>query len=319
MRITVYDAQTAREASAQELPVLLEDQNRVTWVDIRGPEEDGLRAMQQVFRFHPLAIEDTRNQEQRPKVEEYPGYLFTILNAIEATADGVDFREVDIFLGPNYLVTVHLGEEPVLEEAHRRLEHAGPKLAASAEHLFYVILDATIDSYFPVIDMLEEQIDALGDRIMTRPGQATLAQLFALKRQLIDIWRVVWPQREALNSLAHYRTVFMSQDDLRYYMRDASDHLIWVADMVNTLRDTLTSMMDLYMSATSNRLNYVVNRLTVFTVIIGLSTVLSGFYGMNFLQTWPPFSSPWGVVFVLGLMVAVAGALLYLFRRLGWY
>ncbi len=319
MNITVFDADGPREAGADDLPALLAAGEGLIWVDMTGPDEDDLRAMREVFRFHPLAIEDTHNQRQRPKIEDYGDYLFIILNTLAIGPDGLAGQEVDVFLGERYLVTVHETAEPVIEEARRRIGRGAKNLAASADHLLYAVLDATVDGYFPVIDRLEETIDELGDHIMIQPDQAMLGHLFDLKRRLIDIWRVVWPQREVINNLAHQREAFLSQEDLRYYLRDVSDHLLWIADMVNTLRDTLTGMMDLYMSATSNRLNVVVNRLTVLAVVIGVMTVISGFYGMNFARTWPPFESPWGVGFVVALMAALAGVLLGALRRLRWY
>jgi magnesium transporter len=133
------------------------------------------------------------------------------------------------------------------------------------------------------------------------------------------MWRVVWPQRDILNNLAHHQISYVNQEMLQPYLRDVNDHLLWIADMVNTFRDTLTSVMDLYMSAVSNRLNIVVNRLTVFTVTVGLLGVVAGFYGMNFVDTWPPFRSAWGVPFTLLLMGSIAVTLLYVLHRLRWY
>jgi len=214
---------------------------------------------------------------------------------------------------------VHGDPEPVITALRQRLARMAPKLTASANHLFYALIDVVVDRYFPVMDQIEEEIEALGDAILVAPTQDRLNRLFDLKRELIDLWRVTWPQRDVLNRLGHYNAAFLQETDLAYYMRDVTDHLMWIADMVNTLRDTLTSMMDLYMSATSNRLNVVVNRLTVFAVILGLMTLVGGFYGMNFLHTWPPFEAPWGVpVVILGMVVLIVATLAY-FRRRGWY
>ncbi len=319
MQIVVFDGQGMQEKTTDELPALLAASESLMWVDITGPGEGDIAVMRDVFGFHPLAIEDTHNQRQRPKVEAYEDYLFVILNTITVAGPTVAFEEFDVFLGTNYLVTVQKRSSPLIAEAQRRITHAPKLLAASADHLFYVLLDTIVDSFFPVLDAVEEEVDRLGDLIMTHPDQEVLNNLFQRKRDLADIWRVVWPQRDVLNNLAHHRAAFLEQGDLRYYLRDVSDHLMWIADMVNTLRDTLTSMMDLYMSATSNRLNVVVNRLTVFTVVIGILTVISGFYGMNFAQSWPPFETAWAVPLVLALMALVAGGLLVALRRLRWY
>jgi magnesium transporter len=200
-----------------------------------------------------------------------------------------------------------------------RLEHHDAVLPMSASYLLYVLVDTVVDDYFPILDAIDGQLEALEDAILTRPRPETLRLLFELKRTLADMWRVVWSQRDVLATLTRRDLHLIDQDTLQYHLRDVSDHLFWLADMVNTFRDTLTGLMDLYMSAISNRLNQVVNRLTVFAVVIGLLTVLSGFYGMNFAQTWPPFSSPWGVPFIIGVMALTTGAVLFVLHKLGWY
>jgi len=318
MKITVFGPQGAREAQAVDLPALLASESGTVWVDIAGPTEMHVRIMADVFHFHPLAIEDTRNQRQRPKVEEYSEYLFLILNSFSAGREGMVFRELDVFVGRNYVVTVHQEAEPLIGEIEIRIDHTGAA-QMSISTLLYIVLDVVVDAYFPVLDDLAEEIENLGDRVLTHPKPELLNRLFELKRELIDMWRVVWPQREMMNVLNHHQLPFIDQAALQPYLRDVSDHLLWIADTVNTFRDTLTGMMDLYMSAVSNRLNQVVNRLTVYTVVIGFMTVIGGFYGMNFVQTWPPFDTPWGVPFVIALMGGTVALLLVIFRKLKWY
>ncbi len=319
MTITLYDAQTTETLTAADLPARLAAQTGTIWVDLTGPTDDDVQLMQSVFHFHPLAIEDTRNFRQRPKVEAYANYLFIILNPVVLAERVPVFRELDVFVGPNYIVTVHPGDEPVIAEVRSRITRAIGVQAITPSYLLYVLLDAVVDGYFPVLDMLEEEIEQLGDDILTDPKRSSLNRLFELKTALVDMWRVVWPQREILNQLMDRSLGIIEQDPLRHYLRDVYDHLMWIADMVSTFRDTLTSVMDLYMSAVSNRLNVVVNRLTIITVVIGVLTVISGFYGMNFEHNWPPFASPGGVLFALALMVSIPAALLAIFRKLGWY
>jgi magnesium transporter len=316
MNIIHFSSEGPQTISAGRLPALLADPTQIVWVDLTGPDDDDLRLMAEDFRFHPLAIEDTRNFRQRPKVEQYTDYLFLILNPVTLRDHNPAFNELDVFVGVNYVVTVHSGPEPAIDEAHRRVINASQ---ITPSYLLYMFLDVTVDSYFPVLDIMEEEIERLGDTILTNPHEGLLNRLFELKSSLIDMWRVVWPQREILNNMAHHDLPFIDQTGIEHYLRDVSDHLMWVADMVSTFRDTLTSVMDLYMSAVSNRLNRVVNRLTVFTVVIGMLTVISGFYGMNFEHTWPPFVEMGGIPFVIGLMVSVTAGLLVVFKRLGWY
>ncbi len=319
MKITFFDPQGHHEIDTPDWQTLLASETGTLWVDMTGPTDADVQVMSEVFQFHPLAVEDTRNHEQRPKIEEYTGCLFIILNPGNSGPEGPEFHELDVFVGHNYVVTVHADGAQVIDQTRRRLSQAGPVPAMSPSYLLYVLMDAAVDSYFPLLDNVAEEIEQLEDEVLIEPRQEMLARLFRLKRALIEMWRVVWPQRDILNNLIHHNPLFMDREALHYYLRDVADHLMWIADMVNTFRDTLTGIMDLYMSAVSNRLNVVVNRLTVLTLIIGAMTVIGGFYGMNFVQTWPPFGQAWGVPFVLGLMVVVTGALLVLFRRLGWY
>lgn len=321
MKVTTFGPDGTRQVDAADLPGLLASQDSATtvWVDISGPTDEDLRVLREVFGFHPLAIEDTTNDIQRPKVDEYPGYLFVLLNAVGLDDDGVVFREIDLFIGRNYVVTVHDDGEPCIAQAEARLPLAEGKPGISAGFLLYVLLDVTIDGYFPVLDGIDEAIDDLENRVLAAPNRNALNDMFHLKRMLVRMGRVVWPQREIVTLLLHPDLPFEARETLRYYLHDVQDHLLWIADAVSTYRDTLTSITDLYMSAVSNRLNMVVNRLAIITVIMGVLTGIGGFYGMNFAATWPPFGAAWGVPFVVAVMLVLTGGLLLLFRRLGWY
>jgi magnesium transporter len=174
-----------------------------------------------------------------------------------------------------------------------------------------------VDGYFPIMDAVEEEINDLENVILERPKQESLARVFTLKRMLLHLWRVVWPERDMLNTLMQPHSLhFAGDNEAQYYLRDVSDHLFRIADMVSTFRDTLTSVIDLYMSSVSNRLNRVVNRLTVITLGFGLLAVITGFYGMNFEQTWPHFTDPGGVPYVLMLMCLVAVGVVIVLRRI---
>jgi magnesium transporter len=320
MEITLLTPHQFKSVPASDLPTLLQSDTEIVWVDLVGPDEESVALMRDVFHFHPLAIEDTRNQRQRPKIEPYSDYLFVILNSISCNGDNdMVFREMDVFVGKNYVVTIHAEDEPAIQEARVRLEQRFTSLPVTSGYVLYMLVDAVVDGYFPVMDVMEERIEHLGDVILTNPRPDLLEELFDLKTALITMWRVVWPQREVLNVLMRRDLPYIDEEAIQPYLRDVSDHLMWVADMVTTFRDTLTSTIDLYLSSVSNRLNRVVNRLTVFTLIIGSMTVISGFYGMNFLHTWPPFESYLGVPFVLLLMFSIPASLLVLFRKLGWY
>lgn len=259
--------------------------------------------MREHFKFHPLAIEDSTNQQQRPKVEEYPNHLFMILNPVAYLDGEVVFRELDVFLGSNFIVTVHPTTEPLLKDVIARIERRMPGVAQTPDHLLYFLVDTVIDSYFPVLDTIGEEVDDISEMLLEKPHQDIVKRIFKLKREMTEMGRVVSLQRDMFNVLTRGDSQrAINQEPLRLYMRDVYDHVLRIGDTVNTIRDTLSNLVDLYLSSASNRLNVVVQRLTVITIGTGALAVVTGFYGMNFEHTWPPFSAPWGVPFVLALM-----------------
>lgn len=316
MRPRLLTADGLRPIPVSELASRLADGSSRLWVDITGPEAEHLEVMARLFHVHPLAIEDTRNQRQRPKVEEYDDHLFLILNPASADLDEEEtFRELDVFVAERLLVTVHPGEEPVIADAERRLEHWPGGAPPSLGHLLYVLLDTVVDGYFPLLDVVDADLSDLEEETLETPRPELLGRLLALKRKLVDIRRVVNPQREMVHVLLRQDQRLLDAETLRYQFRDVYDHLLRVTDATDTSRDLLTSLIDLYMSSVSNRLNQVVNRLTRVTVVIGALAVVTGFYGMNFERTWPAFDTPWGTGFAIAAMAAVAGLFFWIFRR----
>jgi magnesium transporter len=233
--------------------------------------------------------------------------------------ESVAFRELDIFVGRNYAVTVHPGEEPIIEEARQRIGRVRSSTPISAGYILYVLTDIVVDRYFPILDDIGEEVEELEQALLEKPEQEMLNHLFRLKRMLAELWRVVGQQRDMFNVLSRRDLAYIDAETLQYHLRDVYDHLLRITDMTSTYRDLLTSMVDLYMSSVSNRLNRVVNRLTVVTVAIGALAVITGFYGMNFAQTWPPFAAEWGVPFVMLMMATAISVILFIFRRLGWF
>ncbi len=314
MKINVFADKTVREGRISELADLLQARESVIWVDMTGPSEEDLRVMHDVFKFHPLAIEDTQNHHQRPKAEEYSDHVFIILNPV--TDDGLNcsFRELDIFIGWNYIVTVHAASESTVDQAFKRINPLHMPVSVTATYLLYVLMDVIVDEYFPVLDRIEEELGKLNNELLTKPSKDILNRLFQLKNTLSLFWRVLWPQRDVLNVLMNHNLAFIDKNT-RYYLRDVADHLQRIGDEVHFFNEMVAGMVNLYTSAFSNQLNQVVNRLTVFTITIGALSVIVGFYGMNFLQTWPPFDAPWGILFAIGLMIAVVVVSLVVFRR----
>jgi magnesium transporter len=311
MRTRVFDKTGFRDIANPNWAALLGAANTVVWVDMTGPDADDVRLMRDVFKFHPLAIEDSTDKFQRPKIEAYPDHAFMIMNTVQLDAgNDLVFSELDVFVGGSYIVTVHNHSDPIIEEATRRCTlWTQTGMNVSVGYVVYTLFDALVDGYFPVLDTIGDEIDDLSELVLKKPIPSQLERLFHIKRDLNELWRIAGYQRDMFAILTREEQHFIRDEGLRYFLRDVYDHLLRVSDTVNTLRDTLSGVLDLYLSSTSNRLNIVVQRLTIVTIIIGSLTVIGGFYGMNFEQTFPSFDSPWGVPFAIGLMIVI-GALL---------
>ncbi len=320
MKITRYTAVNVSEHPPAALSGLLEAKDGALWLDMAGPTDDDVRVLREVFHFHPLAIEDAAKQGQRPKIEEYEGYLFITVHAVRSAAKratDVTLDEIDLFFGPGYVITTHRDSVLALDEARARLARAPAPLRTGADYVLYTILDTVVDSYFPVIDALDEVLDRLEDRLFVRPTAQTLDRLFSLKRSLLHMRRVAAPMRDFFNVLTRREAAMVSPQTLTY-LRDVYDHLLRITDLVDTHRDLLSGAMDIYLSVTGNRLNEVVRRLTVITSVFALLAVITGVYGMNFSRAFPSFEWRYGFPFTLGVMFVLVGALLALFRRLRW-
>jgi magnesium transporter len=320
VKLTRYTSGEIREDSPSALPELLAKKDGVLWVDMPAPTEDELRVLRDVFKFHPLAIEDATKQGQRPKIEEYEGYVFMTVHAVRAgpkRSTDVVLDEIDIFFGPQYVVTTHRSPVPALDEAQARLSRAPAHLRAASDYVLYTILDTVVDSYFPVIDALDEALARLEDRLFAHPSQQTLDRLFALKRSLLHMRRVAAPMRDFFNVLTRRDLPFVSSQIL-VYLRDVYDHLLRITDLIDTHRDLLSGAVDIYLSVVSNRLNEVVRRLTTITSIFALLAVITGIYGMNFTRTFPSFEWPYGFPFTIGLMLMLVALLLFVFKRFRW-
>src|SRR5215208_6856146 len=196
MQVCCLDKDGFREVDTAALPSLLASDSCTVWVNITGPTPEDIQIMEKEFKFHPLAIEDTRNQEQRPKVEEYDDHIFVILNPLEYKNHDIDFRELDVFVGKNYVVVVHPEPEPMVDLARKRIEQSHTKLPRTPSYVLYALMDVTIDSYFPFLDIVGDEIETIETTILEKPNAKTLDELFHLKRSLLNMWRVVWPQRE---------------------------------------------------------------------------------------------------------------------------
>jgi magnesium transporter len=285
-------------------------------------DAETVRRIGEIFALHRLALEDCINVHQRPKVEEYEDHRF-IVSRMAMIREGPDTEQISLFLGRNFVITFQEQPGDCFGPVRERLRAARGRIrAAGADYLAYALLDAIVDSYFPVLESYGERIEDLEDDVLLRPDNRTVAQIFELKRDLLALRRAAWPQREAINTLIREPSPLID-DETRIFLRDCYDHAVHVLDIVETHREQAASLTDVYLSSMSNRLNEVMKVLTIIaTIFIPLSFIAS-VYGMNFDTERSPWNMPelewyFGYPFALGLMALTAAGLLLFFRRKGW-
>lgn len=297
----------------------LSGDDSLLWVDVADPTPEDLRLIGAEFAFHPLAMEDALRRHQRPKIDHYDGFLFMVFYGL-ATDDGRPVaREIDLFVGKNYLVTVHDGTLPAVPEtADRWCENVERQGNRGIGLLVYSLLDSIVDGYFPVVDDLADRIEDLEAGVFAEGGSSRdeQAAIFALKKDLLAIRRVLGPERDVMNVLVRRDAPVFGGEEVVYF-QDVYDHILRVTDAIDTYRDLLSSALDAHLSMTSYHLNEVVKRLTSSSIILMSMTLIAGIYGMNFAHM-PELDWRLGYAWALGLMVAVGAALVALFRRIDW-
>lgn len=290
------------------------------WLDLDGVDAEAHDLLLSVFHIHHLAVDDAQHFGQRPKLEDYDGFTYMVVHG--ASADQTSTDEVHFIFADHFVVTVRRGPCQAMDDVRRRIAHRRPSDLESPQiALIYLIIDQLVDSFFPMLDRFDGQIDELEDAILVRPTDAQLGTLFAMKRSLITIRKVITPQRDMFASITSgvVELPGVSTDGQRY-MRDVYDHLIRISDLVDGYRDLLSGVMDTHLSTVSNRLNVVMKQLTIIATVFLPLTFLTGFFGQNFSWLVQHIMGGWPfIIFGLGLEVVSAIGLLYLFRKRGWF
>ena len=286
------------------------------WVDILSPNSDDLSALEARFDLHPLALEDSAHPQRRAKLDVYPSGLFLVwITPFHRRGDSVTSHELDVFIGRDYLVTLHAEANKAIEavaaEALRTLQ-------GGADWTLHSIIDQSVDSVLPLVDSVGEQLETVEERMLDAPRQEDLLSLHRIRRQLLRLHRIVGPERDVIRGVARERDV-VSEDAYRYF-QDVGDHLARVQDSIETYQDVAASVMDVYLSAQNNRMNEIMKQLTVVATIFMPLTLLSGIYGMNLLRgMWPAPEAWWSFLAVVGLMAVIAGGMAFYFRRKNWW
>jgi magnesium transporter len=297
------------------------DTESVSWVDVQGLGNTQIwRRMKKVFDLHPLVLEDVVNLQERPKIEDYEDQLVIIARMVipKKKKCGFHKEQVSLVLGRHYLLTVQEeSKHDCFNPVRSRIEKGkGIIRRQGADYLAYTLLDAIIDGFFPVLERYGERIEDLEDEVIANPTPETLQKIYQIKRDLLELRRAIWPQRDAVNSLIRDSGDLISQD-VRIYLRDCYDHAVQVIDMVETYRELTAGLMDVYLSALSNKMNEIMKLLTVISSIFIPLTFIAGVYGMNF-ENMPELKWQWSYFICVAVMAGIGVGLLFYFKQRGW-
>lgn len=321
-RLTIieFGAEHYREHRYTEIPSEwpVANPENVVWINLHGLQDiDLLQAVGAQFNLHPLVMEDILNTQQRPKFEEYPGYMFIVAKLVALENHHLTADQFGLILGQHSVLTFQ--ERPVgaFKVIRDGLHHSRSLIARmGADHLTYLLLDAVTDRYFVVMEHLSNQAEGLDNRAMFHPDPAVLRQIHGLKRQAAQLRRLTWPLRDVMHQLAHHDTPLIDPET-RLYVRDIQDHVLHVLEALDFLRDQIGGLLEMYMSGLSNRLNQQMRILTVITTFFMPLTLIAGIYGMNF-DNMPELHWRWGYFMVLGGMAVLGGVMVWIFRKIRW-
>jgi magnesium transporter len=302
----------------------LADRRGVLWMDFQGePPEVCEPILRQTFGFHPLAVDDALRESHVPKVDDWGQYLYLVLPAIALERSGephIEIQELDAFLGSNYLVTHHDHPVEVVDRVWLSCQRDERHLEADVDHVLYRLVDELAASYMAVIEDLDDAIELVEDEVFDRPTSATLERIFVLKRALIQLRRIIVPQREVLNRLARGDYAVIDAHD-RVFFRDVYDHLVRMHDINESMRDLVAGALDTYLSVINNRMNDIMKTLTIITTLFMPLSFLTGFFGMNFFGPSASLNAWTGVpalVITLAILTATPLGMYLWMQRQGW-
>jgi magnesium transporter len=310
--------------TVEELPSFLKP-DRIHWINVQGVEDVNIvRKLGELFSIHPLALEDVLNLNQRPKIESYEDVLFVVSSMLFFhTAEELVAEQLSIFLGKNFVLTFQEERgEDFFERIRNRIRSGrGFIRKMQADYLVYAILDAGIDSTFPILEVLSEGLEELETRLMDHPSRSNLKRLYEVKRLLLQVRREVWPHREIFSAMLRDDSGLIHKET-QLFLRDCYDHTTQLIDMVESYRDLAAGLMDVYLSSVGMRTNEIMRVLTLVSTFFIPLTFLAGIYGMNF-NTNSPFNMPeldlrYGYIYFWVVCVLIIGAMLLFFRRKKW-
>jgi magnesium transporter len=319
MTIFVYRNGQTEEVTSIDRAWLNPAAGAYVWVDLAAPSIPESLILSDTFRFHPLAVEDAMSERQYPKAEAYDGYLYVVLHGInfEHAQHCFATHDIDFFLGPTYLVTVHDGTSRSIGEMREHVPRNPKLMSEGPVALFHRLVDAMVDRYRPEIEKLEDRIDELEEAVFSAPAPDLVRQILKDKRDVAGLRRIIQPQRDVVSRLARRDFVDISTE-MSFRFRDVYDHLVRISDDSLAFQDRITGILDAHLSNVSNRLNQIMKVLTIVSVVFLPLMLITGIYGMNLALPRFPGGDALQFWWIAGICVAVAAAMLGYFRGRGW-
>ncbi len=323
-RITLIDYDEAhlqeRVLDGIEEAFPYKDSPTVTWINIDGLHEtDTIEKIGQYFNIHPLVLEDILNTGQRPKTEEYDDLIFVVLKMLHynENPEKISSEQFSLVLGPNFLITFQEIQGDVFKTVRERIRKSKTRIRkAGCDYLAYALIDAIVDHYFAILEALGDKIESIETQLLNDPTHDTLEIIHEMKREMIYLRKQIWPIREIINSLVKSESSLI-QEQMYVYFRDVYDHTIQIIDTIESYRDVLAGMLEIYLSTLSNRMNEVMKVLTIIATIFIPITFIAGVYGMNF-KFMPELEWRWGYFMVWGIVIVVVGIMLGFFKKKQW-
>jgi magnesium transporter len=328
VNIMDYDATNLTEKTTDTIDDTFDYRDRptVSWININGLHEvEAIGRFGKHFNVHELALEDIINTGHRPKLEESQDHVFVILKMIMAkeNGNGIETEQVSLLIGSGHLITFQEREGDVLDPVRHRIRKTVPRVRFTwPGYLAYAVMDTIVDHYFVVLESMSERIEQIEEELIQDPTPEKLESIYAMKRQLIALRKSIWPLREVIGGLERLESPLV-KPEVGPYLRDLYEHVIQIIDTVETMRDTVSGLLDMYMSSVSNRMNEVMKILTIIATIFIPLGFLAGVYGMNFDTSASPFNLPelgmrYGYLLFWAAVVAIGGGLIWYFKRKRW-
>ena len=324
IKITVIDYDETnfqeREIKLIEECFSFKDKPTITWINVEGIHRtDIIQKLGDCYGFHPLVIEDILNTDQRPKIEDYKDYIYIVLKMLSNNkSPEIIVEQVSLILGPNFVISFQEGMAgDVFNPVRERIRNGKGRIRSmGADYLAYSLVDSIVDNYFIILEKLGERIEDLEEELLINPSKETLHKIHQLKREMIFLRKAVWPLREVISAMERGDSA-LTKEYIRVYFRDVYDHTIQIIDVIETYRDMLAGMLDIYLSSISNKMNEIMKFLTIIGTIFIPLTFIVGVYGMNF-EFMPELRWHWGYFSILFFMLVVSVFMLLYFKRKKW-